>query len=108
MSCTGFGICGHKNSYSNSTKCGNWVEDRIGKATAAYLQNAERPNLGSTVVRDDFVHPGTMPGNAALCGNTAGQMFSAADIKDKNRNGVSFDLLFGHVKDPHHAKRLHQ
>lgn len=31
MSATGFGICGQKNSYSSTTKCGNWVEDRCGK-----------------------------------------------------------------------------
>ncbi|CAN0282459.1 unnamed protein product, partial [Ectocarpus sp. 4 AP-2014] len=30
------------------------------------------------------------------------------DIKDKNREGVSFDLLFGHVRDNHHADTLRQ
>lgn len=31
MSATGFGICGQKNSYRSTTKCGNWVEDRCVK-----------------------------------------------------------------------------
>ena len=31
MSCIGYGICGHKNEYSQGVKNGNWVEERIGQ-----------------------------------------------------------------------------
>ncbi|CAM9425927.1 unnamed protein product [Scytosiphon promiscuus] len=107
MSATGFGICGQKNSYSSRTKCGNWVEDRIGKAMAATLAKAPRPALGSTVERDDFIHPARMTNTTVLSGDDT-EVMSAADIKDKNREGVSFDLLFGHVRDSQHADDLRQ
>ncbi|CAN0238318.1 unnamed protein product [Ectocarpus sp. 6 AP-2014] len=107
MSATGFGICGQKNSYSSKTKCGNWVEDRIGKAIAKRLAKAPRPALGSTVEREDFVPPSTMTNNTVVSGDDT-KMMSASDIKDKNREGVSFDLLFGHVRDSHHADTLRQ
>ncbi|CAN0246453.1 unnamed protein product, partial [Ectocarpus sp. 13 AM-2016] len=84
MSATGFGICGQKNSYSSKTKCGNWVEDRIGKTVAERLAKAPRPALGSTVEREDFVHPSTMTNNTVVSGDDT-KMMSASDIKDKNR-----------------------
>ncbi|CAM9557986.1 unnamed protein product [Discosporangium mesarthrocarpum] len=107
MSSAGFGICGHKNAYSNTTKCGNWVEDRFGKAATTCLGVASPPTLGSTVVRDDFIHPSRMADNSVLPGEKV-DIMSAADIKTKNRNGVSFNLLFGHTKNPQHAKRLQE
>ncbi|CAM9318082.1 unnamed protein product [Pylaiella littoralis] len=107
MSATGFGLCGQKNSYSSRTKCGNWVEDRIGKEISASLAKAPRSALGSTVERDDFVHPAKMTDRTVLPGDDT-KIMSAADIKDKNREGVSFDLLFGHVRDSKHADDLRQ
>eukprot|EP00752_Nemacystus_decipiens_P001648 g1602.t1 len=107
MSATGFGICGQKNTYSTRTKCGNWVEDRIGQAVAASLAKASRPALGSTVERDDFVNPATMTNTTVLPGDDT-KVLTASEIKDKNREGVSFDLLFGHVRDGKHADDLHQ
>ncbi|CAM9443111.1 unnamed protein product [Laminaria digitata] len=107
MSVTGFGICGQKNSFSSRTKCGNWVEDRIGKVIAAKLKDAPRQAFGSTVERDDFIPPAMMTNNTVLPRDKT-QMLSAADIKNKNREGVSFDLLFGHVRDSKHADALQQ
>eukprot|EP00904_Undaria_pinnatifida_P010926 jgi/Undpi1/6964/HiC_scaffold_21.g09438.m1 len=107
MSVTGFGICGQKNVYSCRTKCGNWVEDRIGKVVAAKLKDAPRPSVGSTVERDDFIPPARMKNNTVLSADKA-EMLSAADIKEKNVSGVSFDLLFGHVRDGKHADVLQQ
>jgi hypothetical protein len=30
MSSQGFGICGHRNSFSTGVRCGNWIEDTFG------------------------------------------------------------------------------
>ena len=35
MSSSGFGICGHRNSFSTGVRCGNWIEDTFGKDLAA-------------------------------------------------------------------------
>ena len=34
----GFGICGHRNSYSTGVRCGNWVEDSVGGVLAKELR----------------------------------------------------------------------
>ncbi|CAN0238519.1 unnamed protein product [Hapterophycus canaliculatus] len=74
---------------------------------AATLAKAPRSALGSTVERDDFVNPASMMNKTVLPGDDTEAM-SAADIKDKNREGVSFDLLFSHVRDRQHADDLRQ
>eukprot|EP00903_Cladosiphon_okamuranus_P020112 g18469.t1 len=79
----------------------------IGEAIAGSLAKASRPALGSTVERDDFINPATMTNTTVLPGDDT-KLLTAADIKDKNREGVSFDLLFGHVRDSKHADDLHQ
>lgn len=35
MSSSGFGICGHRNSFSTGVRCGNWIEDTFGKDLAS-------------------------------------------------------------------------
>jgi hypothetical protein len=53
----GFGICGHKNWYSSSVRCGNWVEDTIG---AEVGKHKKRVALSSTTeARAQFTAPST-------------------------------------------------
>lgn len=50
---------------------------RIGKSIAASLVKAPRASVGSTVVRDDFIHPSKMIDTTVLPGDSA-RIMSAA------------------------------
>jgi hypothetical protein len=53
----GFGICGHKNWYSSSVRCGNWVEDTIGAEIGGIKQDIPLSNLSEA--REEFRVPST-------------------------------------------------
>lgn len=57
---------------------------RIGKTLATSLAAAPRPTIGSTVQRDDFVHPATMTNNTVVPGDDA-KILSAAVRNTKRR-----------------------
>ncbi|EEY61934.1 uncharacterized protein PITG_13907 [Phytophthora infestans T30-4] len=88
----GYGICGHKNSFSTGVKLGNYVEDRIGAELAR--------NSSSKVVNKhseysaSFIQPREMPDKCALA--------PAENLVERNmiRQGLSYDLIFEHGR-PH-------
>ena len=45
MASEGFGIAGHKNSYSSKVRCGNWVEDEHGSHLASVKQMNRLSNV---------------------------------------------------------------
>ena len=59
MSGLGAGLCGHKQSFSTSVRCGNWIEDAAGKHLAG--QSATRyaaAKMGTSTAHDTWVNPG--------------------------------------------------
>uniref|UniRef100_A0A7S2UWY1 Uncharacterized protein n=1 Tax=Fibrocapsa japonica TaxID=94617 RepID=A0A7S2UWY1_9STRA len=97
MSGQGFGISGHKNNYSSSVRCGNWVEDLIGDELAN-TRPGTRMDL-MTTNRADFRNPSRVttphvPDNI--------KMETSREIKQRNRDGQSYDLIFTHClsEDP--------
>lgn len=90
----GYGICGAKNVYSTNVKLGNWVEDKIGRE----LANQPRRGMitSDTETRLHFTplenrpEPPNMPVN----------MPSNQELKAKNKDGMSYSLLFDHGIKP--------
>ena len=92
---SGFGICGHKNSYSSSVKNGKWVEDLIGLDLA---RNPPRhPTTYTTETRDKIIDPADMAWNA---GGLGIKMLNASEIKFKNKSGLPAHMLFEHLGAP--------
>ena len=59
MAGLGSGLCGHKQSFTTSVRCGNWIEDAAGKHLAS--QSATRyaaAKMGTSVARDTWINPG--------------------------------------------------
>ncbi|KUF99792.1 inactive purple acid phosphatase 9 [Phytophthora nicotianae] len=87
----GYGICGHKNSFSTGVKLGNYVEDRIG-AELARNSSSKPINKHSSTQRASF-----NPENDR-------QMFprTAENLVERKmiRQGLSYDLIFEHGR-PH-------
>jgi hypothetical protein len=48
MSSQGFGICGHRNSFSTGVRCGNWIEDTFGADLAQKHRSKGTFSYGST------------------------------------------------------------
>ncbi|OQR89315.1 hypothetical protein ACHHYP_20261 [Achlya hypogyna] len=59
MSSTGYGISGHKNSFSSRVKVGNFVEDQFGAQLAK--ASVEWPQHGRSEVQDAFSDPRCKP-----------------------------------------------
>jgi len=102
MAETGYGIAGHKNNYSNTVRCGNWVEDSIG-----YELGRTRPDQSMdlrTTNRVAFQHPQKqekpyVPDNVKLESNL--------EIRQKNHFGLPYDTLFTHApnEDPSNLQK---
>lgn len=94
MSGTGFGIAGHKNSYSTSVRCGNWVEDSIGHELA---QHRGEPAMEyTTESRRNYVDPRTMAEHPSASRVT---IPSLAEITVKSREGLSWNVMFAHGEE---------
>lgn len=86
----GFGICGHKNSYSTG-KVGNYVEDRIGGELARAC--ASEPLARLTECRANFVDSALMPGK---CANAPKENLEERFML---RQGLPYSILFEHGKE---------
>ena len=86
----GYGICGSKNIYSTKVRVDNWVEDNIGMD----LAHTNRPQykLYQTVTSETHIHPKDMPPPKNLPVN----MPSVLELKTKNKEGMSYEMLFEH------------
>lgn len=82
MNGSGFGICGHRNSYNSGVRHGNWVEDLIGQDL--HDMGGDRGRVTEANYRteggDSFIHPGDMP-NKASAGAPPMQDTSMADSR---------------------------
>lgn len=97
MTTAGYGICGHKNTYTCNVKIDNWVEDTVG----ARLSDYRKPSMGeySTVTKESFIDPKDMPDKAGP--NPSNEPTSA--IIERNRTGLRHDILFIHGKEEHYS-----
>ncbi|CAM9846550.1 unnamed protein product [Chrysoparadoxa australica] len=100
---TGFGICGHKNHYSSKVKYGNYVEDLIGAELADKRLKSGPPALGTTTQQDDMIPPAAMVDRT---NHPKVPFMTPQAIKEKNCNGLPFELLVGHVSDAGHEAEL--
>jgi hypothetical protein len=85
----GYGISGHKNSFSSKVKVGNYVEDQIGAKLAK--ASVVHPLNGRSEVQDNFSDPRTKPSNEAV-------PISPEEETQKiiMRSGLSYNLMFPH------------
>ncbi|KAG6609119.1 inactive purple acid phosphatase 9 [Phytophthora cinnamomi] len=88
----GYGICGHKNSFSTGVKIGNYVEDRIGAQLAR--NSSSKPINKHSECSASFIDPRAMPNKSAHA--------PAENLVERNmlRQGLSYDLIFEHGR-PH-------
>jgi hypothetical protein len=87
----GFGICGHKNSYSTGVKVGNYVEDRIGGGLAR--DSGSKPLARLTECHANFVDPAMMPDK---CVNAPKENLEERFML---RQGLPYSILFEHGKE---------
>lgn len=88
----GFGICGHKNSFSTGVKIGNYVEDRIGGELAK--SSAIKPLQKLTECSASFIDPASMPDKSAHA--------PKENLNERFllRQGLPYNLVFEHGQ-PH-------
>lgn len=86
----GHGICGARNIYSAKVKIDNWVEDEVGMN----LSRNPRPPITSyrTNTGTSYIAPSEWPEPAAL----PAKMPTTLELKTKNKEGMSYALLFEH------------
>ncbi|KAL4158298.1 hypothetical protein PRNP1_004076 [Phytophthora ramorum] len=84
----GYGICGHKNSFSTGVKIGNYVEDRIGADLAR--NSSVKPINKHSEYLASFINPRDM---ADKCAHAP-----AENLVERHmlRQGLSYDLIFEH------------
>jgi hypothetical protein len=95
----GFGICGHKNSYTAKVYDGNWSEDKI--ATELLMTRAVPAPSYQTEQRGKFQNPGNIPEDPRIA---SVKMESMEDIRAKNKEGLSYALIFDHGAAPESPK----
>ena len=91
-SSAGYGICGHKNSFSSGVKLGNYVEDRIGGDLAQASRAA--PLAGVTEAHANYIDPALMPDKSAHAPK------ENPTERFLLRSGLPYNLVFEHGK-PH-------
>ncbi|KAF0696474.1 Aste57867_12769 [Aphanomyces stellatus] len=85
----GYGISGHKNSFSSRVKIGNYVEDQYGAKLAR--ESVACPMNGKTEVQDKFGDP-----SAIHTSETVPPTPEAETQSYVQRTGLSYNLLFPH------------
>jgi hypothetical protein len=86
----GYGICGARNIYSSKVRVDNWVEDTIGSELAK--QNRSVETLYRTNTASSFIPPSEQPQSP----QPNAKMPSVHELKSKNKDGMSYALLFEH------------
>jgi hypothetical protein len=89
---SGYGICGHKNSFSSGVKVGNYVEDRIGGELAKTTKS--QALVAVTESRANYIDPKLMEDKCAHA--------PAEDAVERQtiRAGLPYNLVFEHG-EPH-------
>ncbi|TMW62580.1 hypothetical protein Poli38472_005198 [Pythium oligandrum] len=92
MTSAGYGICGHKNSFSTGVKLGNYVEDRFGYALAQASKS--HPISRHSEASASFIDPRDMPDKSAHA--------PKEDLNQRAmiRAGLPYNLIFEHGQ-PH-------
>mmetsp|Transcript_11733 Transcript_11733/g.17773 ORF Transcript_11733/g.17773 Transcript_11733/m.17773 type:complete len:182 (-) Transcript_11733:146-691(-) len=91
----GFGICGHKNSYSSYVRDGNWNEDKYG---AEILVSRSRCQYSyDTEYSRNHCDPRDMQPDPRI---SSLKLPSIEDIRAKNKDGMSYSLIFEHGLTP--------
>ncbi|KAJ1442033.1 hypothetical protein B484DRAFT_65817 [Ochromonadaceae sp. CCMP2298] len=88
----GHGICGAKNLYSSTAKLGNWVEDTIGQDLVAM---PDRVLVGTYECNSSFSYRNPADRQDELPPMLL-NMPSAQELKAKNKEGMSYSLIFDH------------
>jgi hypothetical protein len=93
----GYGITGSFNVYTTKTHVGNWREDVIGTELAANPRAAV--GMYETAARSDWIDPKLMvartgPNHAKFASSV--RFLSKEEMKQKNKEGLSYPLLFQH------------
>ena len=95
MDKAGFGICGHKNSYTSKVHDGNWSEDKI---ATDLLMTREVPKPSyETEQRGRFQDPKYVPEDPRMA---TIKLESVDDIRARNKEGLSYSLIFEHGAAP--------
>jgi hypothetical protein len=88
----GYGICGAKNVYSTSVHVGNWVEDEEGLRIISNPRPCDRFLM--SLHREQYTDPAMRPEVPA----PPGRMATIQELRDKNKNGLPYTLMFKHGK----------
>jgi len=86
MSGYGFGICGHKNEYSNGVLCGNWSQDQKYKDVC---MTPIKNNKSKVAIPSEKILNNSAPRHDI-------QYLSGKEIARKNQMSLSYSSLFGH------------
>lgn len=85
---SGFGICGHKNSYSSGVKVGNFVEDQMGWDLAKSMK--QHPLNGKTESQARYIDPARIP-------LKDGTSDASMELENQiSRQGLSYQMIFAH------------
>lgn len=93
----GHGITGSKNIYCSKTNIGNWVEDHIGQDLVSNPRQAT--TLYETSSMNEYIDPSLQtvrsgPNHAKFANSV--RYLSKSELKAKNKEGLSYTLLFQH------------
>ncbi|GBG26513.1 Hypothetical Protein FCC1311_027342 [Hondaea fermentalgiana] len=104
MSGSGYGICGHKNSFGANVLCGNWVEDKMGSEMAALTSTPKFDAISEA--QHHFAHPDSR--------TRSGSAEDEAKLQTSkpSMRGLESTLLLGHcehgnVHNPSSEGRFH-
>jgi hypothetical protein len=86
----GYGICGAKNIYSSKVHLDNWVEDTIG------MQLIKEPRPGHVLYQTNTASSYRNPTEQPELPPMPANMPSTLELKTKNKEGMSYALLFEH------------
>lgn len=87
----GFGIAGHKNSFSTSVRLGNWVEDEYGKMLSIDPTRGLKDGLPLSEAQSAFIDPRAMHDRTKCANHVESQLLTAA------HEDLPSELIFGHT-----------
>eukprot|EP00616_Rhizochromulina_sp_CCMP1243_P013715 CAMPEP_0118984844 /NCGR_PEP_ID=MMETSP1173-20130426/38623_1 /TAXON_ID=1034831 /ORGANISM="Rhizochromulina marina cf, Strain CCMP1243" /LENGTH=178 /DNA_ID=CAMNT_0006935525 /DNA_START=7 /DNA_END=543 /DNA_ORIENTATION=- len=95
---SGYGICGHLNSYNAGVRQGNWVEDQFGLDIAANRRGLAQSRSYQTETQQKYPHPDVLRQRERE--KLAGSLHDPANAPKQeaptSRMGLPKSLLFNH------------